>query len=137
MIPPVASVDGDEGKNKDMAQGQNQALPLPEKTELKHPNLGSKLDQLVARVEEGKTTAEDAAADAAVHQEGSVAVTIYLSGNVDEVVQFLEDNDGDPRNVGEDYIEAYVPVTLLGQLSDQPGVIRVREIIPPEQGQGG
>jgi hypothetical protein len=67
-----------------------------------------------------------------VSQEESVAVTIYLSGNVDEVVSFLEDNGGSPRNVGEDYIEAYVPVTLLGQTSEQPGVIRVREIIPPQ-----
>ena len=41
-------------------------------------------------------------------------------------MQFLQDNGGDPRNVGEDYIEAYVPVTLLGAVSEQPGVIRVR-----------
>ena len=67
----------------------------------------------------------------------SVAVTIYLSGSVDEVVAFLEENGGDPRNVGEDYIEAYVPVSLLGPVSARPGVIRVREIVPPEQGQGG
>ena len=36
--------------------------------------------------------------------------------------------------MGEDYIEAYVPVTLLGELSHQPGVLRVREIIPPQEG---
>ena len=60
-----------------------------------------------------------------------VAVSIYLSGPVDDVVAFLEDNGGDPRNMGEDYIEAYVPVDLLGELSEQAGVLRVREIIPP------
>ena len=64
-------------------------------------------------------------------------MTIYLSGGVDEVVAFLEENGGDPRNVGEDYVEAYVPVTLLGPVSEQPGVLRVREIVPPERGQGG
>ena len=37
------------------------------------------------------------AEDAPVHQEASVAVTIYLSGNADEVVKFLEDNGGSPR----------------------------------------
>ena len=63
-------------------------------------------------------------------------MTIYLSGNVDEVVAFLEENGGDPRNVGEDYIEAYVPVLLLGPVSDRTGVIRVREIVPPEPGGG-
>ena len=127
---PGASADED----KEMGQGQAQALALPEKTGLKYPNLGSRLDQLAVSVEEGETTAEDAAAGAAVRREESVAVTIHLSGNVGDVVSFLEENGGDPRNVGEDYIEAYVPVTLLGQLSQQPGVIRVREIIPPEPG---
>ena len=67
-----------------------------------------------------------------MHGEESVAVTIYLSGGVDDVVQFLEDFGGDPRNLGEDYIEAYVPVSLLGPVSGQPGVLRVREIIPPQ-----
>ena len=64
-------------------------------------------------------------------------MTVYLSGSVDAVVTFLEENGGDPRNAGEDYVEAYVPVTLLGPLSERPGVLRVREIVPPEPGQGG
>ena len=119
---PGVSADGDEG----------QAPPIPEKTELQYPNLGSHLDQLVASFEDGETTAADAAAGASMHREESVAVTIYLSGSVDDLVQFLEDFGGDPRNVGEDYIEAYVPVSLLGAVSEQPGVLRVREIIPPQ-----
>ena len=129
---PGVSADGDEGKNEQAAQSQEQALPIPEKAELKYPNLGSHLDGLVVQVEGGETASEDAASEAPVHSGESVAVTIYLTGNVDDVVSFLEDNGGDPRNVGEDYIEAYVPVTLLGLVSEQPGVIRVREIVPPE-----
>ena len=117
--------------------GDDQALTIPDKGELKYPNLGSRLDELVASVEAGQTTAEEAAKGAAVHSGASVAVTIYLSGSVDGVVAFLEENGGDPRNVGEDYIEAYVPVSLLGSVSEQPGVIRVREIVPPEPGRGG
>ena len=116
------SADGDE----------DQAPAIPEKAEMKYPNLGSHLDQLVTRVEEGEFSAQDAAEDTAMHREESVAVTIYLSGSVDDVVQFLEDFGGDPRNVGEDYIEAYVPVSLLGPVSEQLGVLRVREIIPPQ-----
>ena len=120
------------------ATASDDTLPtLPEKPELKYPNLGSNLDQLVASVEEGETSAKEAAEDAPVHQEASVAVTIYLSGNVDDVVKFLEDNGGSPRNVGEDYIEAYVPVSLLGRVSERTGVIRVREIAPPEPAQSG
>ena len=104
----------------------------PEKQEQQYPNLGSYLNQLVASVESGDLTDQDAASDSPIYSGGSVAVTIYLSSNVDGVVEFLEDNGGDPRNTGEDYIEAYVPVSLLGQLSQQPGVIRVREIVPAQ-----
>ena len=114
--------------------GDDQALTIPDKGELKYPNLGSRLDDLVASVEAGQTTAEQAARGAAVYNGAPVAVTIYLSGNVDGVVAFLEENGGDPRNAGEDYIEAYVPVPLLGPVSERPGVIRVREIIPPAPG---
>ena len=129
---PGVSADGDEGKNGD----QSQAPPIPDKTALNYPNLGSHLDQLVASVEAGQATSQDAAAETSVHSGESVAVTIYLTGNVDEVVSFLENNGGDPRNVGEDYIEAYVPVALLGQVSEQPGVVRVREIVPPQPDYG-
>ena len=129
---PGVSADGGVDKNKEFGQGQEQAPPIPEKAGLSYPNLGSRLDQLVASVEAGQATVQDAASNSPVHSGESVAVTIHLSGNVDEVVSFLEDNGGDPRNVGEDYIEAYVPVTLLGQVSEQPGVIRVQEIVPPQ-----
>ena len=106
--------------------------PIPEKAEPTYPNLGSRLDRLVVRVEAGEISAEEAAGETAMHQGDSVAVTIRVSGDVDEVVAFLEENGGSPRNVGEEYIEAYVPVTLLGRLAEQPGVLRVREILPPQ-----
>ena len=110
------------------------AKALPDKGSLKYPNLGSRLSRLVASVEEGLNTAKEAAEGSAIYEGGSIAVTIHLSSNVNEVVLFLEKNGGDPRNVGEDYIEAYVPVTLLGPVSQQSGVIRVREIVPTQVG---
>ena len=122
MTVPIAYGDGGD---------QNLPAP-PEKTDLEHTNLGSHLNQLVAAVEQGALSAREAATSSAISSGESVAVTIFLTGNVDDVVEFLEDNGGDPRNVGDHYIEAYVPVTLLDQLSEQPGVIRVREIIPPQ-----
>ena len=132
----VDSADlGGSDVNEPTTASDDNLPTLPEKPELKYPNLGSSLDHMVASVEEGGLSAKEAAEDAPVHQEASVAVTIYLSGNVEEVVKFLEDNGGSTRNVGEDYIEAYVPVSLLGQVSEQPGVIRVREIAPPEPAQ--
>ena len=68
----------------------------------------------------------------------SVAVTLRINdpSKVDAVVRFLKENGGDPRNVGEDYIEAYVPVALLVEASEQPGVTRVRAIIPPQPKRG-
>ena len=130
VAAPPRSASGESGN------GQAADRPVPEKAELRYPHLGSALDQLVAGVEEGKTSAREAAGEASVNEGESVAVTIHLSGSVDEVVTFLEDNGGSPRNVGEDYIEAYVPVTLLGKLSEQPGVLRVREIVPPRSAYG-
>ena len=127
----AASTTQSDGTSED-----NQAPPIPDKGELRYPNLGSRLDELVASVEAGETTAEQAASGAAMHSGASVAVTFHLSGGVEEVVAFLEENGGDPRNVGEDYIEAYVPVTLLGPASEQPGVLRVREIVLPARGRG-
>ena len=119
-----------------MADADN-SYTLPEKSGPKYPNLDSMLNQLVARVEEGEATFREAAEDAPVHHGPSVAVTIYLSGNVDDVALFLEDNGESPRNTGEDYIEAYVPVSLLGAVSEQPGVVKVRAIVPPEAAYGG
>ena len=59
-------------------------------------------------------------------------MTIYLSGNVDVVVSFLEANGASNITPREDYIEAFVPVLLLGQTSEQSGVLNVELIQPPE-----
>ena len=68
--------------------------PFPEKAQLKYPRLGSRLNNLVVRVEEGETSAQEAADSAPMRREGSVAVTVHLSGNVADMVGFLEDNGG-------------------------------------------
>ena len=117
------------------ATGAADQFTVPERVELKQPKLGSALDDLIARIEAGDVSPEEAAQEAPLHQGGSVAVTIHLSGNVDEVVRYLEANGGATISVGEDYIEALVPVLLLGQTSEQPGVLRVRLIEPGESSQ--
>ena len=117
------------------ADGDDDVVISVEKSQQQYPNLGSQLNQMVSNVQEGRMSASDAAGGAAIFSNESVAVTIYLSGFVDEVVAFLEEFGGDPRNVGEDYIEAYVPVSLLGPVSERPGVLRVRQIIPPQPAQ--
>ena len=61
------------------ATGPTTQITIPEKTELKHPKVGSMLDDLIARVEAGEVSAEDAAQEAPVQDGDSVAVTIDLS----------------------------------------------------------
>ena len=96
-----------------------------------YSNMDSNLNTIAHRVENGLFTAKDAASAAPIHREGSVAVTLYISEDyADSIVAFLEDNGASPRNIGADYIEAYVPVSLLPEASQQEGVISIRTIIP-------
>ena len=110
---------------------------FPGRTELKHPKVGSVLDDLIVRVQAGEISAEDAAREAPLHRGDSIGVAIRLSGNVDGVVRFLEANGASNITARDDYIEAYVPVLLLAEASEQPGVVRVRPIQPPEEPQSG
>ncbi len=134
---PVSSpvMESESLPSQAKSDGDQPSLPEPQIRELEHRELGSQLDQMVAEAKQDR-----AAPQGVEPEEGDAApapplepvlVTVLLSGNAADVVAFLEDNGGDVRNSGEDYIEAYVPVLLLGELADQPGVLRVREIILP------
>ena len=59
---------------------------VPEKQDFQYPNLGSHLNQLAAAVEQGSLAPEQAAADSPISSGKSVAVTIFLTGNVDDVL---------------------------------------------------
>ena len=103
-----------------------------------YPNMDSNLNRIVQQVETGQFTAQAAAERARPSISGaSVAVTLYITeGYADAISDYLTDNGGDPRNIGVDYIEAYIPVSLLPAASQQEGVISVRTIIPPQPAQG-
>ena len=60
-----------------------------------------------------------------------VDVTIYVTGDVNAVATFLTSNGALVRNIGNTYLEASVPVALLGEVSQRPGVIRVEPIAGP------
>ncbi len=128
--------------------GGDQAADIPEPQEREYPNLGSQLNRMVEEYESGvsalpagdnsaaQAMGRDLAQQAPLQLDGAVAITVYVSGNVATVVGFMESVGGDPRNVGDDYIEAYAPVSILGALSQRPGVDRVEAIIPPEPDYG-
>jgi len=67
-----------------------------------------------------------------MYSETSVAVTVRLSSGADAIAAFITKGGGIAANVGEDYVEAYVPPPLLAELSEFAGVLRVDTIIPPQ-----
>ena len=107
-------------------------------TETAYPKLDGHLNDLVSQVQAGLLTAQVAAANAPMSVGASVAVTLYLEeGNASTVLQYLNDNGADPRSVAAEFIEAYVPVTLLGSLSELPEIDSVTTITPPREAQTG
>ena len=65
-----------------------------------------------------------------------ILVTFYVDPEkADDVRRYLEDNGVFVRNAGEDYIEAHVPPLMLGTASEQPGVLRVDAVVPPQPSQ--
>ena len=110
-------------------------LPPIVKTSPKHPNLDSNLNRLVEEANTqpaGQQPNATGGGGSALSDE-PVLVTFYIEPEqVAAVRQFLEDNDVFIRNVGEDWIEAHVPPSLLPAASEQPGVRRVDTVIPPQ-----
>ena len=102
----------------------------------KYPNMDSNLNRIIEQVQSGQFT-KQAAAAAPVRSGASIAVTLYVTeGYTQGVWDWLEENGADPRNIGIDYIEAYVPASLLPSASEREGVVSVRTIVPPQPAQG-
>ena len=112
-------------------QTSREGFPIPTKREPPHPKLDSALNQLLSKIESGAITDTEAAAQTPLNREGTVGVTIRLSGDPDQTLALLEAHDITPRHTAEDYIEAFVPLSLLPALSEQDHVLRVDLIIPP------
>ena len=99
--------------------------------------MDSNLNRIVERVGAGDLTAKAAAEGAPMNDGHSVAVTVYIvEGYADAIASYLEANGASPRNAGADYIEAYIPVSMLAEASEQEGVVSIQAIIPPQPMQG-
>ena len=128
-VPTIEKPDGSGIENLQPIEGK---LNLPQ-----YPNMDSNLNRIIQQMQTGQFTAQAAAANAPIHREESVAVTLYVTeGYAQDVWDWLEESGAAPRNIGIDYIEAYIPVSLLAETSQQEGVISVRTIIPPQPAQG-
>ncbi len=105
----------------------------------KYDNLTSLLNEIVVQYEEGALTARAAASTAPIHGEESVEVTFHIEeAHVRDVWDYLQENNVPAREPLEDehFIEAEVPVSLLGDASQQPGVFKVKPITPNQPAQG-
>ena len=106
----------------------------------KYRNMDSVLNKAVENYKRGKRSAvsvQNAASSAHKRRAASVAVTFYTDAErTQSVADFLESSGASPRNIGIDYVEAYIPISLLAEASQQEGVISVRTIIPPQPAQG-
>ena len=109
------------------------ALPAPPPGKPKYPRLDSHLNRLAAEAAQtGQGSGDAIATSAPMYSGTSVAVTVRLSSGADAIAAFITKGGGIAANVGEDYVEAYVPPPLLAELSEFAGVLRVDTIIPPQ-----
>ncbi len=132
-IPPEPVVDRVSLQTDDVQEQVN--LPPITKEPPAYPNLDSHLNQL-AEDYAGVHQPSDAQQRTTETDAEPVLVTLYVEPErVDDVRQYLEDNGIFVRNVGADYIEAHIPPSMLGAASEQPGVLRVDTVIPPQSHQ--
>ncbi len=95
------------------------------------------LNDLIAEVEQGVVSEPAVAAQAPFSDGGSVGVGVTVeAGHENDVKQYIETNGGAIRHDAAGYIEAYVPVSGLGALSELEGVTNVETLIPPQPLQG-
>ncbi len=100
-------------------------------------NMDAFLNSLIVETELGVASEQAVAAQAPFSDGGSVGVGIVVEeGRESDVIQYIEDNGGSIRRDAEGYIEAYVPVSELGAVSELEGVATVQALIPPQPLQG-
>ena len=110
-------------------------LPPVEREPPAYPNLDSNLNRLAEGSQAVRRQASENGGTLGQSDE-PVLVTFYIEPeHVGALRRYLEDNGVYVRNAGEDYIEAHVPPSLLGDASEQPGVLRVDTVIPPRRSQ--
>ena len=105
----------------------------------KYDGLAYSLDEIVRQYETGALTARAAAAAAPVKRGDAVAVTLHVEEtHVQDVWAYMQANNIPAREPLDDehFIEADVPVSLLADASQLPGVIVVKPIVPPQPAQG-
>ena len=94
--------------------------------------IDSALDQLLSRIESGEITEGEAAAQTPLNREGTIAVTIGLSGDPRETLELLQSHGISPRHATAHYIEVFVPPLLLRDIADTGDTAAISLIVPPQ-----
>ena len=114
--------------------GQQDGEGVPESVEEEGPKytgLDATFRQIVQRFEDGELSEAQAAALAPDHFESLVMVTVDVSSNLEAIDDWLSGQGvGNPARVANPnhvpmYINAWVPVSMLGPLSQRDGVMVV------------
>ena len=107
--------------------------PGPPHAKPEYPRLDSQLNALAAPAVQAGQGGQDVFPTSALMYSGSsVAVTVRLSNGANAIAAFITEGGGIAANIGEDYVEAYVPPPLLAELSELENVLWVGTIVPPQ-----
>ena len=121
LFPSGALADDGDPEDGSQVTQVDESVPLPPKP--KFPRLDSELNRMVEQI--GPTAPQTIAISAPLYQGETIAVTVRLSHNVGGTTDLLEVSGATVANIGGDYIEAYLPVTLLPVLAELDGVLEV------------
>ncbi len=147
----TTEVRADDGDGFDLTEGL--APPeLPGQDGLTYPNLGSGLSDLAddpygaqygadflwggGGSVDGVAASPFQPGGTGNHTASMLALSIIVDGDIGHVVNVINANGGDVRNVLGNYIEAHVPPTALARLAQTPGVSWAREMPRPLQARG-
>ncbi len=137
---------GARGANGESAPGSTSEPKLPFWLKgYPYPKLIGGLEELVYRYEQGELTAEEVASEFKVREGSSVHVDIQLPpdpANIDVVAAWLKSKGVSSLLVSksEEYpniISGFVPVSLMAELSQHPGIWRVKTPRGPGGGSKG
>ena len=109
--------------------------PFPPEGTLTYPKIRNNLQDDVVDFEEAQDAASGPSGQSdSAPEDTAVFVEIFLSGNKAEVAAWLRGKGITPGHADDPDIsnlDAYVSLSLLGELSQQDGVIEIEQIAPP------
>ena len=112
------------------APAQEASTPAPQQPQ--PAQIDSALDQLLSRIESGVITEAEAAEQTPLNRDGTVAVTIGLSGDPRETFDLLSSHNISPRHATAHYIEVFVPPLLLRDIAEISDAAAISLIVPPQ-----